>query len=209
MWQWHRKSLAAYTAHSGKYATRKTGLTEQEMGVFHKQLGMRSLSQPKGANLRDALTFSPVVFTDMNQTGGHAMVVAGYNDGKYTVVNPATFTRLTSTMERRTLPPRNTRECQVKSKGLSGCISGIGSRQFTSTDRRKQPWSASCRRTRSPTLHAGVSLLFPPSSPLQSRSACRSSRRRHTRRLEWIGERADDCESASHHRRPPASDRRW
>ena len=88
MWQWRHKNLAGYAAKAGAYLNISTGLTEIEMDKFYRQLGMRSLLNPKGANLRHALNWSPVIFTDTNQTGGHAMVLIGHQSGKYNVVNP-------------------------------------------------------------------------------------------------------------------------
>ncbi len=88
MWQWRHKSLAGYTAKAGAYAHMNTGLTQAQMDKFYKQLGMRSLLNARGANLQHALKFTPVIFTDVNQTAGHAMVLTGYGSRGYTVVNP-------------------------------------------------------------------------------------------------------------------------
>ncbi len=88
MWQWKYKKIAGYTAKAGEYATKQTGLTELQMDQFYKLLGLRSLMNPKGANLQHALTWSPVIFDNIDPDGGHAMVLTGYNGEKYTIVNP-------------------------------------------------------------------------------------------------------------------------
>jgi len=88
MWQWRHKNTTHYVARAGAFATRNTGLTQLQMDAFYKQLGMRSLPNSKGANLRHALKWSPVIFTDVNQASGHAMVLTGYDAARYTVANP-------------------------------------------------------------------------------------------------------------------------
>lgn len=88
MWHWRFKNLNGYNTKAGRYLSMNTGLTEAEMDAFYKQLGMRSLMGPRGVNLRHALGWSPVIFTDVDQTAGHAMVLAGFNGENYTVVNP-------------------------------------------------------------------------------------------------------------------------
>ena len=65
MWQWRYADLTGYSANAGAYASKDTGLTEDEMNKFDSQLGLRSLTKPKGANLQHALKWTPVIFTDM------------------------------------------------------------------------------------------------------------------------------------------------
>src|SRR5258708_3990816 len=77
MWHWRHKNLNNYATKAGPYANRDTGLTQIQMDEFYKLLGMRSLSQAKGMNLRHALNWTPVIFTDIRQTAGHAMVLTG------------------------------------------------------------------------------------------------------------------------------------
>ena len=55
MWVWRFKKLDAYSKRAGTYLTLDRGLTEQQMDGFYKQLGLRSLAGPSGANLRHAL----------------------------------------------------------------------------------------------------------------------------------------------------------
>ena len=88
VWQWRHKGLNGYNQKAGNYLSLNTGLTQQQMDLFYKMLGLRSLLGAKGANLRHALTWTPVIFTDINKASGHAMVAAGFNNGAYTVVNP-------------------------------------------------------------------------------------------------------------------------
>jgi hypothetical protein len=94
MWQWRYRSLDGYAAKAGAYAKMNKGLQQREMDEFYKLLGMRSLVHSKGANLRHALHWTPVIFTDVNQTSGHAMVLAGHAGGKYTVINPCAVQRV-------------------------------------------------------------------------------------------------------------------
>jgi hypothetical protein len=88
LWQWKFNNIKAYDAKAAKYLTLDKGLTEKQMDDFYKQLGLRSLRAAQGENLRHALKWTPVIFTDINQEGGHAMVASGFEDGIYTVVNP-------------------------------------------------------------------------------------------------------------------------
>ena len=88
MWSWRFKNLDGYAKKAGAYPALDRGLTEQQMDVFYRQLGLRSLAGPKGANLRYALAWTPVVFTDVGKVTGHAMVLSGLLGGKYRVVNP-------------------------------------------------------------------------------------------------------------------------
>lgn len=88
MWEWRFKSLNGYATKAGAFLKIDRGLAELQMDVFYRQLGLRSLAGPKGANLRHALTWTPVIFTGVDQITGHAMVLAGFSGGKYRVVNP-------------------------------------------------------------------------------------------------------------------------
>jgi len=88
MWQWHFKNLNAYSQKAGSYPSLNRGLTEPEMDRFYKSLGLRSLTSPKGKNLRLALGWSPVIFTDINKQSGHAMVLTGFDGTNYKVLNP-------------------------------------------------------------------------------------------------------------------------
>jgi hypothetical protein len=63
-------------------------MTEAEMDIFYKSLGLRSLSAPAGKNLRFALRWSPVIFNAIEDNEGHAMVLIGFDSAKYTVINP-------------------------------------------------------------------------------------------------------------------------
>ena len=90
LWHWKNKSLNGYSQKAGKFLTVKTGLTEQQMDSFYKSLGLRSLTPAQGKNVRYALQWSPVIFTDINKAFGHAMVASGFNQGVYSVVNPCT-----------------------------------------------------------------------------------------------------------------------
>jgi len=88
LWHWRFKSLAGYTAKAGTFLSVGTGLTEAQMDVFYKSLGLRSWPKPKGANVRHALGWTPVIFTSVDKVSGHAMVLAGFNGTSYSVVNP-------------------------------------------------------------------------------------------------------------------------
>ncbi len=88
LWHWRHKSLKGYSTKAGKYLKIETGLTEKQMNVFYKKLGMRSFKNPKSGNLRKALKSSPVIFTSMKKKSGHAMITTAYGGAKYTVVNP-------------------------------------------------------------------------------------------------------------------------
>jgi Papain-like cysteine protease AvrRpt2 len=88
MWDWRFKGLDRYAQKAGAYLTLDRGLTEPQMDVFYRQLGLRSLAAPKGKNLRFALAWTPVIFTDVGKATGHAMVLAGFMGRKYRVVNP-------------------------------------------------------------------------------------------------------------------------
>jgi hypothetical protein len=90
LWDWRFKSLASYSAQAGTFLNVTTSLNDAQMDSFYTQLGLRGLSAPKGKNLRHALSWTPVVFTSVNQAAGHAMVLAGFNQltWQYTVINP-------------------------------------------------------------------------------------------------------------------------
>ena len=88
MWQWRHKSLDNYAKTAGAYANLDAGLTQWQMDAFYKELGLRSLADGKGVNLRHALGWTPVIFTSTDQVTGHAMVLSGVNGTRYTVVNP-------------------------------------------------------------------------------------------------------------------------
>jgi hypothetical protein len=92
LWDWfyrnNRRQRQRYARRAGSYATLDRGLSEQEMTRFYAQLGIRSLRNPGGRNVRHALRWTPVIITSVHQTTGHAMVVTGYANGNYTVVNP-------------------------------------------------------------------------------------------------------------------------
>ena len=90
MWHWRYRGLAKYTQKAGNWTNRNTGLYQLQMDLFYRQLGLRSLQKAKGANVRHALKWTPVIFTDIGKVAGHAMVTIGYNDntGAYTVINP-------------------------------------------------------------------------------------------------------------------------
>lgn len=88
MWKWRFKNLAGYAKKADGYLKIDKGLTEEEMDDFYHLLGLRSLPKPKGANLRYALQWSPVVVTNVRESTGHAVVLSGFKDGKYTEINP-------------------------------------------------------------------------------------------------------------------------
>jgi hypothetical protein len=92
MWDWYYRNnktkLAQYTKKAGSYARMNKGLTENQMSPFYALLGLRVLKNPGGANVRHALKWTPVIVTSIDQQQGHAMVIAGFANGEYTVVNP-------------------------------------------------------------------------------------------------------------------------
>jgi hypothetical protein len=92
MWHWRYRNnprrRAQYSSVAGNYLRLNTGLSESRMNSFYRQLGMRALPRARGANLRHALRWTPVIFTSTSRVSGHAMVLAGYSGGRYTVVNP-------------------------------------------------------------------------------------------------------------------------
>ena len=92
LWGWRYKntpkSWNAYTQKSGLYARMNQGLSQQQMDVFYRKLGIRSLRNPSGKNIRHALQWTPVIVTSIRQVQGHAMVVIGHNSGNYKIINP-------------------------------------------------------------------------------------------------------------------------
>ena len=66
----------------------QVGLTQDQLDIFYRSLGMRSLANPKGANLRFALNWSPVIFTKDFHYAGHAMVLTGFDGVTYFVNDP-------------------------------------------------------------------------------------------------------------------------
>jgi hypothetical protein len=91
LWLWHHKKILDYSQRAGHFATMNAGLTEDQMDVFYKQLGLRSLEKPRGANVVHALGWTPVIVTSVDEVSGHAFVVSGF-DGRnrtYDVVNPS------------------------------------------------------------------------------------------------------------------------
>lgn len=70
------------------------GATEPELMQFYRQLGMRRFRRISGIGLLGALQRSPVIFTEMDQVSGHAMIARGWDlqRGVYIVNNPAART---------------------------------------------------------------------------------------------------------------------
>lgn len=88
LWAWKNGSLGGYPQRAGAYATMNRGLSESEMDVFYKRLGMRSLTSPNMNNVRHALGFSPLIFALMGKTQGHAVVATGVTAKGIRVANP-------------------------------------------------------------------------------------------------------------------------
>ena len=92
MWHWRYRNNSQqrgkYNQKAGNYLSTTTGLTEPQMTTFYQQLGIRSLANPGGRNVRHALRWTPVIVTSLGQRTGHAMIVAGHNRGSYSVINP-------------------------------------------------------------------------------------------------------------------------
>ncbi len=92
LWGWHHgnkpDSSNMYAKRAGNYTRMNQGLSEQHMDAYYRQLGIRSLQRPLGKNILHALQWSPVIVTSISQVQGHALVVIGYNSGKYEVINP-------------------------------------------------------------------------------------------------------------------------
>jgi hypothetical protein len=92
LWGWKYKntpaSMSNYIQKAGAYATLSQGLTEQQMDTFYRRLGMRSLRNPSGKNIRHALKWSPVIANQIKHQPWHALVVIGFNNRKYKIINP-------------------------------------------------------------------------------------------------------------------------
>jgi papain like cysteine protease AvrRpt2 len=88
LWLWRHKKILDYGARAGAFATMNSGLVESQMDVFYKQLGLRALEKPRGANVRHALGWGPVIITSVDKATGHAMVVSGFDGRNYDIVNP-------------------------------------------------------------------------------------------------------------------------
>ena len=92
MWQWkYRKNTSMrnlYLQRAGNYAKINRGLQETQMNKYYLRLGMRSLKNPSGKNVRHALGWSPVIVVSMDQAAGHAMIVTNYSGRKYQIINP-------------------------------------------------------------------------------------------------------------------------
>ena len=84
------KSWKNYATRAGNYAKMKQGLVEARMCVYYKKLGLRSLQNASGKNIRHALKWTPVIIPWINasKTSGHAMVVIDHKNSKYTIENP-------------------------------------------------------------------------------------------------------------------------
>jgi hypothetical protein len=92
LWGWRNRtttqSWTNYATRAGAYARMNSGLSEQQMDSFYRQIGIRSLQGPQGKNIRHALKWSPVILTSVRQAQGHALVVVGHTSVNYTVINP-------------------------------------------------------------------------------------------------------------------------
>jgi len=88
MWSWRHRGLRGYQRRAGRTLEIQAGLSEAQMDTFYRRLGMRSLRNPRPANLQHALNWSPVIFTSMNPQSGHALLATGYTGAAYLVANP-------------------------------------------------------------------------------------------------------------------------
>lgn len=88
LYHWKYGSLRGYTQKAGQYLQVKTGLMETEMNGFYGQLGLRALKQPTVKNIRHALRWGPVIFTETGQAEGHALVATGYLKDVIEAINP-------------------------------------------------------------------------------------------------------------------------
>jgi hypothetical protein len=94
MWIWRHRNLAGYSAAAGIYENLDQGMDDTNAIIFYTLcLGMRNLRFPKGANLRHALKWTPVIIMDRNRrrnSQGHVMVACAYDPvkHKYLVANP-------------------------------------------------------------------------------------------------------------------------
>ena len=91
LWDWRYRDdagmRARYAQTAGHYTSLDTGLAAAQMDKFYRRLGLRSLWKAKGANVRYALQWSPVIVTSVLEQRGHAMVVAGTNIRIYILDN--------------------------------------------------------------------------------------------------------------------------
>lgn len=59
MWEWRYRNNPRmrnlYNQKAGNYARMNRGLSEQQMDIFYRRLGIRSLRNPLGRNVRHAL----------------------------------------------------------------------------------------------------------------------------------------------------------
>jgi len=91
MFRWRYKSDHGYDLALRDFGYNKVqvGLTQDQLDIFYRYVGMRSFGSlakhPTGANLRFALNWSPVIFTEDFQVAGHAMVLTGFDSGTYFV----------------------------------------------------------------------------------------------------------------------------
>jgi len=93
MWEWKHGPGSSWTALSAEIVSRTglRGLKPLEMDLYvFRRLGIRSLTSPKGANLRHALKWSPAVIAAWvpGKPEAHAQVVVGHDAGKYTIIDP-------------------------------------------------------------------------------------------------------------------------
>lgn len=84
LWNWRHKSMNGYRA--PKDLTGEWNHTR--MDGFYRSLGLRSFHHPKGPNLRHALRWSPVIFTEVEKKAGHALVAMGLEKETYLTINP-------------------------------------------------------------------------------------------------------------------------
>jgi hypothetical protein len=97
MWHWkHRDQKigdrsANYRRTAGPYARMNRGLTEAELLVYYNTLGLRQARTATSREIiRTLLANSPVVFSDVTQAAGHAMVAVHHCTVQraYTANNP-------------------------------------------------------------------------------------------------------------------------
>jgi hypothetical protein len=117
LWRYRRNTVmqSLYAQRAGNYATMNQGLSEQQMDIFYRRLGLRSLGRPSGRNVRHALGWSPVIVTSIRQTFGHAMLVVGHNGGRYTIVNPC----LVQTVD---FGPQGVNTCTAGTRSMSDTV---------------------------------------------------------------------------------------
>jgi len=92
-WAWRHinspEVWSDYTRQAGVFPQMTSRITQEQMDVYYRQLGMRSFGSSSGASLQQALKVSPVVVTSTRKARGHAMVVIGYDMGNYSVIDPS------------------------------------------------------------------------------------------------------------------------